>query len=161
MTPYDQIIFDNRINCELNFYVSKQKDEENNVPTHLQESTYRMALTILENPAERGKTNWNTNVGLYRAVTKLRTNLDYDISDLAAAEGELSTSSRLKTSQMTLTYQSVNKDGAKGIKVSGNSAKKILDCNSLDDRENETVSIQLRLRFSKKALQRRIFRTAS
>ena len=38
---------------------------------------------------------------------------------------------------MTLTYQSVNKDGNKGIKVSGNSAKKILDCNSLDDRENE------------------------
>lgn len=147
VTPYDQIIFDNRINCELNFYVSKQKDEENNVPTHLQESTYRMALTILENPAERGKTNWNTNVGLYRAVTKLRTNLDYDISDLAAAEGELSTSSRLKTSQMTLTYQSVNKDGAKGIKVSGNSAKKILDCNSLDDRENEdriyTVKVEV------------------
>ena len=38
---------------------------------------------------------------------------------------------------MTLTYQSVNKDGAKGIKVSGNSAKKILDCNSLDDRDAE------------------------
>ena len=147
VTPYDQIIFDNRINCELNFYVSKQKDEENNVPTHLQESTYRMALTILENPAERGKTNWNTNVGLYRAVTKLRTNLDYDISDSAAAEGELSTSSKRKTSQMTLTYQSVNKDGAKGIKVSGNSAKKILDCNSLDDRENEdriyTVKVEV------------------
>ena len=147
VTPYDQIIFDNRINYELNFYVSKQKDEENSVPTHMQESTYRMALTILENPAERGKTNWNTNVGLYRAVTKLRTNLDYDISDSDSAQGEISTSSRLKTSQMTLTYQSVNKDGTRGIKVSGNSAKKILDCNSLDDRENEdriyTVKVEV------------------
>ena len=139
VNPYDQIIFDNSINYELNLYVSKQADEDGtdteSKPTHDQESRYRMALTIKENPAERGKTNWNTNPGLYRAVTKLRTNLDYDISGTEAGGDQ--TSSRLKINQMTLTYQAVNTSGVSGLKVSGNSAKKILDCNSLDDRESE------------------------
>ncbi len=139
VNPYDQIVFDNSINYELNLYVSKQADEDGtdteSKPTHDQESRYRMALTIKENPAERGKTNWNTNPGLYRAVTKLRTNLDYDISGTEAGGDQ--TSSRLKINQMTLTYQAVNTSGASGLKVSGNSAKKILDCNSLDDRESE------------------------
>ena len=139
VNPYDQIIFDNSINYELNLYVSKQADEDGTDTesklTHDQESRYRMALTIKENPAERGKTNWNTNPGLYRAVTKLRTNLDYDISGTEAGGDQ--TSSRLKINQMTLTYQAVNTSGVSGLKVSGNSAKKILDCNSLDDRESE------------------------
>ena len=139
VNPYDQIVFDNSINYELNLYVSKQADEDGtdteSKPTHDQESRYRMALTIKENPAERGKTNWNTNPGLYRAVTKLRTNLDYDISGTEAGGDQ--TSSRLKINQMTLTYQAVNTSGVSGLKVSGNSAKKILDCNSLDDRESE------------------------
>lgn len=142
VNPYDQIVFDNSINYELNLYISKQADESEedgtdtgSKPTHDQESRYRMALTIKENPAARGKTNWNTNPGLYRAVTKLRTNLDYDISGTEA--GGEQTSSRLKINQMTLTYQAVNTSGDSGLKVSGNSAKKILDCNSLDDRESE------------------------
>ena len=139
VNPYDQIVFDNSINYELNLYVSKQADEDGTDTesklTHDQESRYRMALTIKENPAERGKTNWNTNPGLYRAVTKLRTNLDYDISGTEAGGDQ--TSSRLKINQMTLTYQAVNTSGVSGLKVSGNSAKKILDCNSLDDRESE------------------------
>ncbi len=139
VNPYDQIVFDNSINYELNLYVSKQADEDGtdteSKPTHDQESRYRMALTIKENPAARGKTNWNTNPGLYRAVTKLRTNLDYDISGTEAGGDQ--TSSRLKINQMTLTYQAVNTSGDRGLKVSGNSAKKILDCNSLDDRESE------------------------
>ena len=78
-------------------------------------------------------------------------------SDSAAAEGELSTSSKRKTSQMTLTYQSVNKDGAKGIKVSGNSAKKILDCNSLDDRENEDRIYTVRVEIFKKGAAEKNF----
>lgn len=142
VNPYDQIVFDNSINYELNLYISKQADESEedgtdtgSKPTHDQESRYRMALTIKENPAARGKTNWNTNPGLYRAVTKLRTNLDYDISGTEAGGDQ--TSSRLKINQMTLTYQAVNTSGTSGLKVSGNSAKKILDCNSLDDRESE------------------------
>ena len=125
--PLDKIILDNRTNYEVNFYVSKQATGQ----TYKDESNYRMSLTVKENPAARKKTNWNTNPSLYRAVTKLRTNLDYDISD----QDEVL--NRLKVNQMSLTYQSVNDKGENGIKVSNSAARKILDCNSLDDREAE------------------------
>lgn len=110
--------------------MTKQRDEENtpSTPTNAQESQYRMSLTIKENPAARNKTNWNTNTGLYKAVTKLRTNLDYNISDMNEIE------KRPKIGQMSLTYQAVNTSGSNGAKVSGSAAKKVLDCNSLDDR---------------------------
>nr|WP_296158418.1 prepilin-type N-terminal cleavage/methylation domain-containing protein [uncultured Blautia sp.] len=126
-SPLDRIILDNRINYEVNFYVSKQQDGQ----THAQETLYRMSLTVKENPTARNKSNWNTNASLYRAVTKLRTNLDYDISD------ENEGAERLKTNQMSLTYQAVDNNGVDGIKAPGISAKKILSCNSLDDREAE------------------------
>lgn len=126
-SPLDRIVLDNRINYEVNFYVSKQQDGQ----SHAQEKLYRMSLTVKENPTARNKSNWNTNASLYRAVTKLRTNLDYDISD------ENEGAERLKTNQMSLTYQSVDNNGVDGIKAPGISAKKILSCNSLDDREAE------------------------
>ena len=129
--PYDKIILDNTTNFAVNFYVTKQRDEANQIPSYVQEAMYRMSLTILENPVERRKTNWNTNPSLYRAVTKLRTNLDYNISD----KDEVL--SRPKITQMSLTYQAVDKSGSKGAKVTGTSAKKVLEYNGLDDKEEE------------------------
>lgn len=131
INPLDQIILDNTTNYDVNFYVTKQRDEENKTPTNAQESQYRMSLTIKENPAARNMTNWNTNTGLYRAVTKLRTNLDYNISDLNEVE------KRPKLNQMSLTYQAVNSSGSNGAYVTSNAAKKVLDYNSLDDRVAE------------------------
>ena len=129
--PYDSIVLDNTTNYEVNFYVTKQRDEQNKVPTSAQETQYRMSLTVRENPAARNKINWNTNPGLYKAVTKLRTNLDYNISNMNEVLN------RPKISQMSLTYQAVNDSGANGAKVTNSSAKKVLDCNSLDDKEAE------------------------
>ena len=129
--PYDKIVLDNTTNYEVNFYVTKQRDEANQIPSYTQETMYRMSLTIQENPVARGKSNWNTNPSLYRAVTKLRTNLDYNISDMDEVLN------RPKISQMSLTYQAVNDSGSNGAKVSNNAAKKVLDYNGLDDREEE------------------------
>ena len=129
--PYDKIILDNTTNYEVSFYVTKQRDDTNNEPTSAQEAQYRMSLIINENPAARNKSNWSTNPSLYKAVTKLRTNLDYNISDMNEVLN------RPKISQMSLTYQAVNDKGINGAKVTNASAKKVLDCNSLDDREAE------------------------
>lgn len=129
--PYDKIVLDNTTNYEVNFYVTKQRDEANQSPSYTQETMYRMSLTIQENPAARGKSNWNTNPSLYHAVTKLRTNLDYNISDMDEVLN------RPKISQISLTYQAVNDSGSNGAKVSNNAAKKVLEYNGLDDREEE------------------------
>ena len=90
-----------------------------------------MSLIVQENPAAREKTNWNTNPSLYRAVTKLRTNLDYNISDMNEVLN------RPKITQMSLTYQAVNDDGSNGAKINGASAKKVLEYNGLDAKEEE------------------------
>ena len=129
--PYDKIVLDNTTNYEVNFYVIKQRDEANKIPSYTQETMYRMSLTIQENPTARGKSNWNTNPSLYRAVTKLRTNLDYNISDMDEVLN------RPKITQMSLTYQAVNDSGSSGAKVSNSAAKKVLEYNGLDDREEE------------------------
>lgn len=47
--PYDKIVLDNTTNYEVNFHVTKQIDEANNVPTSAQEAQYRMSLTVNEN----------------------------------------------------------------------------------------------------------------
>ena len=86
-----------------------------------------MALTIEENPTARGNANWNTNLGLYRAQIQLRSNLNYDISNLTQ-------NSRPKLSQMKLTYKEITDSGSTK-KASGNSAQTVLDFNSLDDKE--------------------------
>lgn len=129
--PYDKIILDNTTNYEVNFYVTKQRDEANQIPSYTQEAMYRMSLIVQENPAAREKTNWNTNPSLYRAVTKLRTNLDYNISDMNEVLN------RPKITQMSLTYQAVNDDGSNGAKINGASAKKVLEYNGLDAKEEE------------------------
>lgn len=126
--PLDEIIFDNTSNYPVNLYVTKQRDEMNGEPTSMQENGYRMSLTIEENPAKLGNTNWNTNPSLYTAQTQLRTNLDYNISDFENID------QRAKINQMKLTYQAVDSDGNKQKKVSGNSAKKVLSYNGLDDK---------------------------
>ena len=126
--PLDNIIIENTENYPVNVYVTKQRDEENNVPSSIQENSYRMALTIKECPAELGQTNWNTNPSLYRAQTKLRTNLDYNISDFDKIL------TRPRIGQMQLTYQSVTRDGQNDKKKTGAAAKQILSYNGLDDK---------------------------
>ncbi len=135
--PLDEIVVDNTSNLDFDLYVTKQREE--NSPSASEEGSYHMALTVEEKPADRGNTNWNTNLSLYRAKIRLRTNLDYDISNLTK-------NSRPKLSQMRLTYQEQTASG--GLKkASGNSAKTILQCNTIDDKEaydriyDATVSI--------------------
>ena len=137
VNPLDEIVVDNTDNLKFNLYVTKQiavadsgKENKEMIkipPTAAQEANYRMSLTVEENPTARGNANWNTNLGLYRAQIQLRSNLDYDISNLTQ-------NSRPKLSQMKLVYKEVI-DGGAAKKASGNSAKTVLDFNSLDDKE--------------------------
>ena len=144
VNPLDEIVVDNTANLKFNLYVTKQipttkassTDGENgadgdtelvkNPPTSAQEVNYRMSLTIEENPSARGNANWNTNKNLYRAQIQLRSNLNYDISNLTQ-------SSRPKLNQMTLTYKEINGELTKEEKRGG--AQTILGFNSLDDKE--------------------------
>lgn len=87
-----------------------------------------MSLTVKESPVKLEQTNWNTNPSLYKAQTKLRTNLDYNISDFDKIL------TRPKISQMQLTYQAVTKDGRNDRKKTGAAAKQILSYNGLDDK---------------------------
>ena len=132
VNPLDEIVVDNTDNLKFELYVTKQipmteNTHEKNPPTSTQEANYRMSLTIEEDPTAKGNANWNTNLGLYRAQVQLRSNLDYDISNLTQ-------SSRPKLSQMKLVYKEIT-DGGFTKKASGNSAKTVLDFNSLDVKE--------------------------
>ena len=124
----DNIVIENENNYPVNVYVTKQRDEENNIPTSSQENFYRMSLTIKECPDKLEHTNWNTNTSLYKAQTKLRTNLDYNISDF----DQILTRPRIN--QMQLTYQAVNDKGENDRKKTGTAAKQILSYNGLDDK---------------------------
>lgn len=132
-SPLDYIEVDNSINHSIDLYIVKQKqdlDDGTRIPTFLQELSYRMSLTVKEAPGSREKnpnSGWNTNPGLFKGMTKLRTNLDFDISS------DDITAERKKISQMKLTFQDAENPLKK---VSTNSAKKILSCNGLDDRES-------------------------
>lgn len=139
VNPLDEIIFENTSNYPVNLYVTKQRDEGTDgsdstetvsVPTSAQENTYRMSLTVRECPDALGKVNWNTNPGLYRAQTALRTNLDYNISDPDKIQ------ERPRINQMKLTYQAVSTAGVDNKRVTGSSAKKVLSYNGLDDRKS-------------------------
>lgn len=127
----DTITFENLNNYPVNLYVSKQQDEESKKDNSLarKENMYRMSLTIKENPYinEKKDTNWNTNSSLFRSQTKLRTNLDYNIS--------YEVLDRPKISQMKLTYQGVDAGSGRERNVSGTGAKNILSFNGLDDKE--------------------------
>lgn len=142
VNPLDEIVVDNTHNLKFNLYVTKQipmkqsedtgsdsstAEKEKDPPTSTQEANYRMSLTVEENPTARGNANWNTNLGLYRAQIQLRSNLDYDISNLTP-------NSRPKLSQMKLTYKEIT-DSNLVKKASGASAKTVLDLNTLDDKE--------------------------
>lgn len=133
VNPLDEIVFENTSNYPVNLYISKQRKEgedADSTPTFAQENSYRMSLTVRECPEALGKVNWNTNPGLFRAQTVLRTNLDYNISDMDRIE------ERPKISQMRLTYQGVSAStGADNKRVTGSSAKKVLNYNGLDDRK--------------------------
>lgn len=140
VNPLDEIVVDNTANLKFNLYVTKQipttqSDSTNDdgstelvkeTPTSAQEGNYRMSLTIEENPSDRGNANWNTNLSLYRAQIQLRSNLNYDISNLTQ-------NSRPKLNQMTLIYKEINGELTKQTK--GGTAQTILDFNSLDDKE--------------------------
>lgn len=126
--PLDEIILDNTANHKLQFYVTKQRDEVNNVPNSVQESMYRMLLTIQEKPSAAGNSNWNTNLGLFRAQTKLLTNLTYNISDM----DQVLNRPRIDL-QMKLVYEDVRDSGV-NRKVSSSGSKKVLSMNGLDDR---------------------------
>ena len=141
VNPLDEIVVDNTDNLKFDLYVTKQipmvKSSEDatadlvkNPPTTTQEANYRMSFTVEENPTARGNANWNTNLGLYRAQIRLRSNLDYDISNLTQ-------SNRPKLNQMKLTYRETTDSGLVK-KATGNSAKTVLDFNSLDDKEPMT-----------------------
>ena len=130
-SPLDEIYFDNSEiyvengssteNYPVNLYVTKQRDELNNEPTTAEELSYKMLLTITENP----KKPWSANMGMFKAATTLLTNLDYDISNVKDIPN------RAKISQMKLTYT----DGTR--KTTGYSAKNILSYNGLDNRLTE------------------------
>lgn len=120
--PLDVIEFDNKINYPLGLYVVKQQDEANSTPSSSQEISYKAQLIIQENPTS----NWNTNPTLFRAQTKLRTNLDTDIS--ARKDGTF-VYERPSIHQMTLIYTD-----EKGYSVKDSNARKVLDYNGLDDR---------------------------
>ena len=130
-SPLDEIYFDNSEiyvengssteNYPVNLYVTKQRDELNNEPTTAEELSYKMSLTITENP----KKPWSANMGMFKAATTLLTNLDYDISNVKDIPN------RAKISQMKLTYT----DGTR--KTTGYSAKNILSYNGLDNRLTE------------------------
>lgn len=126
--PLDRIVIENTDNYPAKVYVTKQRDEEENTPTSAQENSYHMSLTVKESPVKLEQTNWNTNPSLYKAQTKLRTNLDYNISDFDKIL------TRPKISQMQLTYQAVTKDGRNDRKKTGAAAKQILSYNGLDDK---------------------------
>lgn len=123
--PLDKIIVENLNNYPVNLYIAKQQDENNKNSILTDENKYRMSLVIKENPET---SNWNTSPSLYKSQIKLRTNLDYNISDI------YDKLDRPKINQMSLTYQ----DNSTPVRhVSGIAAKKIVDYNGLDDKKLE------------------------
>lgn len=127
LNPLDNIEFRNHANYPVNLYVVKEKGEELTDVSQLSrnESSYKMKLTVTENPAENGNANWFTNLNLFRAQTKLRTNLDSDISEEKVSE-------RRTVKQMTLYYTS-----SSGKKISDKAAQSVLSFNGLDDRQQK------------------------
>ena len=123
--PLDKIIVENLNNYPVNLYIAKQQDENNKNSILTDENKYRMSLVIKENPET---SNLNTSPSLYKSQIKLRTNLDYNISNI------YDKLDRPKINQMSLTYQ----DNSTPVRhVSGIAAKKIVDYNGLDDKKLE------------------------
>ena len=132
--PLDEIIFENTDNYPVNLYISKQQDEKETDKTALaeKENKYHVSVIVKESPSKIGNSNWNTNTSLYKSKTKLRTNLDKNISS------KFDTLDRPNIIQMKLEYIAVNASGAnERSPITGKGAKKILDYNGLDDKENK------------------------
>lgn len=123
--PLDEILFVNSAGEKITLNLTKER-EDYAPPTSLEERGYKMSLTVEE--ALKGNHNWNTNPGLYKAYTKLNTNLDYDISKIDKI------TEREMVSQMDLVYRGKPVDVGYTHEVSGYNAKNILSCNGLDDR---------------------------
>ena len=77
-------------------------------------------MTIIE---KNKYENWSTNPSLYSGVTKLRTNLGYNI-----ASEDMGKRDKVN-SQMFLTYSS------RGITRNNEAARKMVKYNTLDDKE--------------------------
>ena len=132
--PLDEIIFENTDNYPVNLYISKQQDEKETDKAALaeKENKYHVSVIVKESPSKIGNSNWNTNTSLYKSKTKLRTNLDKNISS------KFDTLDRPNIIQMKLEYIAVNASGAnERSPITGKGAKKILDYNGLDDKENK------------------------
>ena len=132
--PLDEIIFENTDNYPVNLYISKQQDEKETDKTALaeKENKYHVSVIVKESPSKTGNSNWNTNTSLYKSKTKLRTNLDKNISS------KFDTLDRPNILQMKLEYVAVNASGAnERSPITGSGAKKILDYNGLDDKKNK------------------------
>lgn len=129
--PLDKIIVENINNYPVNLYIAKQQDEKNKNTILADENKYRMSLCIKESPVDLEKPipNWNTSPSLFKSQIKLRTNLDYNIGE------NVDKLNRSKVNQMSLTYQDNTTPTPKS--VSGVAAKKIVDYNGLDDKEEE------------------------
>lgn len=112
----DVIEFDNSINQPVNLYIAKQRTND---VTSAQENAYRMRLTVIE---KNKYENWSTNPSLYPGVTKLRTNLGYNIASEDSGKRDR------VNNQMLLIYSS-------GNTARNEAAKKMLKYNTLDDRE--------------------------
>ena len=121
----DEIVIQNEQNLPINVYVVKQSrttEDGTKVPSKDQEQKYRMNLTIEETPSLNGNSNWFVNTGIFRAKTKLLTNLNADMS-------EEDVSKRKSISQLTLGYR----DSKTGRNIYGRTAQMILQFNSVDN----------------------------
>lgn len=121
--PLDIIEFENKDNYPVNLYVVKQKTDDPYL--FRKEYSYKMRLTVTEDTTnQKNHSNWYTNPSLYPGVTKLRTNLGWNI-------GSNETEQRQPVNnQVNLIYKDL-KDNV--VKNAG--AVKVLNANTLDDKE--------------------------
>lgn len=120
MKPLDVIEFENKNNYPVNLFVVKQKTEISDL--FQKENAYKMNLTVTEDTMkQKNHTNWYTNPSLYPGVTKLRTNLGWNIAN-----------NEKVNNQVNLLYQDLNIP-PHIVKNAG--AVKVLDANTLNNKE--------------------------
>lgn len=121
--PLDIIEFENKNNYPVNLYVVKQKTEDPYL--FRKEYSYKMRLTVTEDTTnQKNHSNWYTNPSLYPGVTKLRTNLGWNIGS------EETEQRQAVNNQVNLIYKDL-----KGNVVKNAGAIKVLDANTLDAKE--------------------------
>lgn len=123
--PLDQIIFENPGNIQVPLYITKQlKEGRSYADIRSEEQSYKMSLTVRENPIP----TWNTLASQFRGATSLRTNLDTNIGYENMNDRNTSAAPR----QMTLTY----KDQSDRYRT-GDVAKAITQMNGLEDAQEK------------------------